>query len=226
VSLGNTALWGDVLPGGPTGDILSGIDVEQVIDDLLPTLHAATRADLGYWTVGDLMEWLDEALKRLAVLAGVFATRAAILTVPGQAAYSSPPQHISTLHVSLGSTPLRPAGTIELEGRDPAYLTTQGTPDHWYQDLLGLDNIGLCPVPTGEDALAEIYEAWPPTVDAGQQSTIVPAPAPVKGYLAMAVLAEAYGREGEMEMPDVASHCKGRLDLYHQIFQTYYGKGN
>lgn len=227
MSLLNTTLWGDVLPGGPGGEQpVPGIDVDQVIEECLPSLHAATRADLVFWTAGNLLEWADEALKRLAMIAGVFVTRATTLTVPTHGTYTSPDRHISTLHVSLDSTPLRPAGTVELEARDTNYLTTPGTPDHWYQDLLGMDVIGLVPVPNQESSLATIYEAWPSTVDAGGQNTSVPAPAPLKGYLAMYLLAEAYGREGEMEMPDVAAHCRGRLDLYHQIFQTYYGKGN
>jgi hypothetical protein len=223
----NTTLWGDILPGGPLSEqVIPGIDVDQVIEECLPSLHAATRAELGPWTAGNLLEWLDEGLKRLSVIAGVFITRATTLTVPAQPSYASPPRHISTLHVSLDAVPLRPAGTLELEARDAGYLTTAGTPDHWYQDLLGMNMIGLAPVPDAEQTMASIYESWPETVDAGGQNTLVPAPGPLKGYLAMYLLAEAYGREGEMEMPDVAQHCRARLELYHQIFQSYYGKGN
>ena len=223
----NEILWGQVLPGGGTGvgGGLGGIDINQVIDNELPDLHAASRADLVYWTTGDLIQWLDESLKRLALRTGVFITRVVGLTVGAGATYNAPPQHLSTRHLSFNGLVLRPASTKELEGKDEQYLTRSGTPDHWYPDLLGMDMIGLYPIPAAPGTLANIYDSWPPTLDAGGQQTLVPGPAPLKGYLAMALLGEAYGRESEIEMPDVAQHCRGRLDLYYQVFESYYGKG-
>lgn len=226
MSLPNTTLWGDILPGGPANEqAVPGIDTDQVIDEALPALHAGSRAELEFWTVGNLIEWLDEGVKRLAVKAGVFITRATTLTVATQAAYASPPRHCSTIHVSVGSTPLRPSGTIEMEARNPSYQTTPGTPAYWYQDLQGMDVIALTPVPDSEQTLAEIYEAWPETLDAGGQTTSVPGPAPLKGYLTMHLLAEAYGREGEIESPDIAAHCRGMVAMYDQMFKGYYGAG-
>jgi len=36
-------------------------DSQQVISELLPTLHADTRAHLYFWTEADLIQWCDEA---------------------------------------------------------------------------------------------------------------------------------------------------------------------
>ncbi len=167
---------------------------------------------------------MDEALKRLARLVCVFVGRQAdSLTVPGTASYALPTQHIATLHVSYGTTPLAPANMLELEARDPAFLTTPGTPDHWYEDLIGLATVALSPVPDAEQAYPVIYVGWPDTLDAGRQQTLVAAPPPLKGYLAMAVLNRAYSTEGEMESQDIAAHCKSRMDLFEQAFQSYYG---
>lgn len=228
MSLPNTTLWGNILPGGIPGELADGsIDTTQVIDDLLPTLHTADRAGLTFWTEGDLIQWLDEALKRLSRVAGVFVGRwTNVLTVAGQLIYSLPPRHVCTLHVSYQATPLRPAASLELEAKDPSYQTTQGTPDHWYQDLQGGLVFGVVPVPnTSDQPLPIIYNGFPETLDAAKQNTLVAAPPPLKGYLAMCVLAEALGREGESEMPDVAKHCAGRISMYEQIFAAYYGKG-
>lgn len=222
------SLWGSLLPGGLAGESAAGsLDSTQVIDELLPSLHAGSRAELTYWTEGELIEWMDEALKRLARVACVFVGRTeSILSVAGQAAYTLPTRHVATLHVSYLDAPLRPAGTVELEALDSAYQTTQDTPERWYQDLVGDATFGLAPVPdTSDDSIPLIYEGWPETLDAGGQQTLVAAPAPLKGYLAFSVLANAYGREGEMEMPDLAAHCRGRIQMYDQIFQGYYGAG-
>src|SRR3954468_16639166 len=99
MSLPNTTTWGDVLPGGPLTDTQTGnLDTTQVIDELLPSLHAGSRADLTTWAETDLIEWADEGLQNLARAACVFVGRwVSIVTVPGTPTYSLPPQHIATL---------------------------------------------------------------------------------------------------------------------------------
>ncbi len=226
MALLNTGRWDSFLPGDtdPNSDTnAGGIDIAQVIDEALWSLHAASRADLVFWTETGLIQWLDEAVKRLASIAGVFIGRSVTLTAPGSATSALPLQHIATLHVTVDGVSIRPANTMELEARDTAYQTTQGTPDAWYEDLLGAGVLGLAPVPDSELPLAEIYEGWPTALDAGQ--TMVAAPAPFKGYLAMCLLAEAYGTEGELEAPDIAAHCRGRVAMYHELMQSYYGVG-
>lgn len=225
----DTTLWGDVLPGG-SGEAEGGeIDVTQVIDEALPSLHAGSRATLHHWTEAELLEWLDDGLKRLARLACVFVGRvASTVTVEGLATYALPPRHIATLHVSHVTRPLRPANTIELEALDPDYQTTEATEDspitHWYQDLLNGQYFGVRPVPVilGEP-LPMIYEGYPVPIDLGQ--TLVAAPAPLKGYLTMFLLWRAYSKESETEMPDLAAHSKARCELYEQLFTSYYGRG-
>lgn len=208
------------------------IDTAAVIDGVLADLHADTRANLGFWTGVELIRSLDEALKRLSRLAAIFVLRdASTITEGGTAAYALPARHVATLHVSWGRVPLRPANMLELEGRDPAFESTPGQPTHWYEDLLAASKIALAAVPPtglggyGARELAMIYNSWPPEQDTAELNTQVLGPLPLKGYLAMAVLAAAYGAEGESEMPDVAEHCRGRMFLYEATFAQYYGKG-
>lgn len=42
------------------------IQTTGVIDQLLPSLHADSRANLYFWSEADLIQWMDEALKGLA----------------------------------------------------------------------------------------------------------------------------------------------------------------
>jgi len=201
-------------------------DSQQVITELLPTLHSDTRAHLNWWTEGDLIQWMDEALKRLASEAAIFIERdTSQTTAGGTATYPLPSRQLATLHISAGTSPLRPATAIELEARDPAYRTTAGTPDHWYQDTIGLESVGLAPVPSAAVALPMVCSVFPLELDAAKANTLVQAPAPVKGYLAMAVIARAYGRESETEQPDLAQHAVSRMKLYEAAFQKYYGEG-
>ncbi len=295
------------------------INTQTVIDNLLPDLHSDTRAHLNFWAEADLIQWIDEAVKRLARKSMMFVQRdATITTVPGTATYTIPAWHLATVHASYGApscvqglffqtnpvyvhsvtvgatsysvleasltaaqiatniagqinasdpsctaltggtlgnevtvtmrngvagpvtvqstdgaasaiisapVPLRPSNQMELEARDPAFATTAGAPNHWYEDLVGLRTIGVAPVPVAAVALPLIYSAWPQEVDVAKSNILVQAPAPVKGYLAFSVLAQAYGRESESEMPDVAQHAAARVAFYEEIFTRYYGPG-
>jgi hypothetical protein len=211
---------------------LNAFDSAQVITNLLPSLHAATRADLGPWadselpwTEADLIQWMDEALKRLAGLVALFVSRdTSLRTVAGLSTYALPANHVATLHVSVDGVPLRPGNMAELEAREPTFRALAGTPDHWYEDLIGTATMDLTPVPTvAGKTLAIVYAGWPDALDVAKTQVLVAAPAPVKGYLALAVLKEAYGRESDMEMPDVSAHSKARMDLFEQIWISYYG---
>jgi len=206
-----------------TGDL----DTTQVITDVLPALHAADTADLYWWQLTDLIEFMDEGLKRLAWKAGVFVKRStSTVSAVGRPTYPLPGDHVAVLHVSYGTSPLRPAGTLELEARDSNYQSTAGTPDHWYLDQIGDYTMGLAPVPNhAGDTVPIIYTAQSAELDDAQENTLVTAPEPLKGYLAMCILAGAYGREGEMEMQDLAQHCKGRIAMYEAMMAEYYGMG-
>lgn len=229
MSLFDTTLWGDLLPGG-LGEAEGGeIDVTQVIDEILPTLHADSRANLHHWTERELLEYVDDCLKRLSRLACVFVGRiGSAVTVEGQATYPLPPRHVATLHVSHFATPLRPSNTTELEARDSDYATTPADENnpiaYWYQDQLAGTAFGVAAVPAvADEPLPIIYEGYPPTIELGQP--LVAGPPPLKGYLAMFAIWRAYAKEGESEMPEVAAHCKARCELYETMMRGYYGPG-
>lgn len=204
------------------------LNTVTVLAQLLPMLHADTMADLSYWTQADLIDWMDEGLKRLArVAAWDVEQDTSITTANGVAAYALPERQDATLYVSLGNpgvTPLRPASMIELEARNAAFQSTPGTPDHWYEDGQG-DNVALTPVPTTAGPVTLVMSAWPPALDAAQVNTLVQAPAAFAGYLTFYALQNAYGREGESEMPDVSAHCAERCGMYEKLFTHYFGPG-
>jgi hypothetical protein len=198
----------------------------QVLDRILPDLHADSYANLTFWTKGQLVDFCDQGAKDLSRKTMVFCERdSSTATVAGTASYPLPPRHDATIHVSYATTPLRPATTVELESRDPNFLTTPGTPTHWYQDDLPIASIGLAPVPTAAVSLPMVCNMYPPDLDTAQVNTLLQAPAPVAIYLSYYVLWKAYGAEGESEIPDLAQHCKAQCQLLEQVLQHLYGEG-
>lgn len=213
-------VWTDYLDSGPGGTLWPLIDPADIATEALPALHAASMADLVWFTEADLAEWIEEGMRRLAELSSVWVTRATTAIAAGQQAFDTPAGHVSTGNVTWDEWALRPASTIELEGLDPDYRYTPGPPRYWYADLTGMNAIALYPVPDEAGELALVYAAWEPDLPGSG----VDAPSPVRAYLRYFLLGEAFGREGEFEAPDIAAHCRGRLDLFNQIFQQYYGK--
>lgn len=206
------------------------INTQTVIDELLPALHSSSRANLTFWSEQDLEEWIDDSLKRLSRVCGIFVERSADnTTVNGTSSYLLPTRHVATLHVSYGTRPLRPANSIELEMRNPSYRTVPATvalpPSYWYEDLEGNATLRITPVPIAAVSLPIICTVFPTEVDTAESNTLVQAPAPVAGYLAMYTLSKAFGKEGESEMPDVGMHCAARCEMYEQLLQSYYGPG-
>lgn len=202
------------------------INTTAMLTALLPSLHADSFADLNFWTQADLINHTDEALKRLARICPMFVVRdTSITTAGGTPIYSLPSSQVSTIHISLLTTPLRPAAVIDLEARDEQFQSTPGTPDHWYEDDLMLGTVGLVPVPVQAAPLPVICSEYPPDLDVGQLNVLVQAPAPVGIYLSFAVLGAVYGEEGESEQPDLAKHCAARAAMLEEVLQSYFGKG-
>ncbi len=203
------------------------IDTTVVLANLLPDLHSTSFANLNFWLKADLIQWMDEAAKQLSRACMMFVERVTgTNTSNGTATYSLPTRHNATIHISFGTVPLRSATAMEMEARDPAFQTTPGPPDHWYEDTIGITSVGLVPVPTTSAALPMICSMAPPDLDTAQvMNVLLQAPSPVAAYLAFYVLAGAYGREGESEQPDLAKHASARVKMYEQIFSHYYGPG-
>lgn len=156
------------------------INTQTVLTNLLPDLHATSFASMNFWTESSLIQWTDQAVKRLAVAAMVWIARdSSIETVIGTAIYALADDAIETVHISLATTPLRAAAVMDLEARDESFQSTAGTPDHWYEDDLMLGTVGLCPVPVAAAAVNTINKVDPPDVDVALVNTLVQAPAPL-----------------------------------------------
>lgn len=202
------------------------IDTNQILDALLPDLHADSYANLTFWAKPQLVQYLDDAAKQLSRNSLLFVERSTIQsTVAATATYPLPLRHNATLHISFDTTPLRPATTIELEARNPAFQTTPGNPDHWYEDDLSITSVALAPVPTTAAPLPMICAMYPPDLDTGQVNTLLQAPAPAAIHLSYFVLAKAYGSESETEEPDLANHAGAMVAMLEQVFAHLWGEG-
>lgn len=204
----------------------AGLNLQPVLDDLLPLLQAEDYSGLVYWTESELYQLTDEAAKRLARAVGCFVERdASTALVVGTAAYAMPARHLSTLHLSLGSMALRARTANELEALDGAWVeTASATIAAWIQDQIGTEQYRLYPTPASGASgnLALIFHRYPAEITVS--AAVIQAPACIREYFTFAVLGEARGMESKAAMPEVADWCGSMVAMMEQVFGEYWGR--
>lgn len=211
-----------LFPGGPA---FTGVDLANVLADILPALGATSFGDLDWATQGELFQWLDEANKRLGNRAGFWVERYGNQTLNvATASVSVPVGHVDTIHVSFNGSKLRPAGVRELAALDPSWPSTTGpAPARFSMDAGAPGTITTYPITNTLGTLAIVYQRFQPTVVSG--SSVIPIPTPVEDYFGYSVMQEARRKESDAAMPDMADHFGQRVDLYLQVIEHLWGPG-
>lgn len=211
------------------------------IGNLLPALHrtdsmltgassnAAITADLVWFSKKEVLRWFDESLKHIARKALLFARRdTSTVLVAGTAAYATPARHLATLYAAHSDKSLRPDTTAALELRDTQYATRSGTSERFYEDKGGANIIGLYPVPTAGDvgagALEIIQSEWPAEIDELESNVTMPVPLVIADYLECRVLSEAYRKESDAQLPEVAEQLSQLAMLIEGVIVGYWGE--
>jgi hypothetical protein len=202
-------------------------EFSDFISQVVPVLHAHVPGDLVFWTQDELLRWLDDRVKNLAKK-GAFVVRNTITLVDATATYDLPDRTLSVIHVAHASKPVKASSTTELEASTPTFATTTGDAlERWYADRIGAGKIGLQPVPNAvavaAAATAEVItHEYPATVD-GVETITIPVPLVVLDMFAVEVIAEAYRREGDSQMPEAAQQLDKLAGLYQSAVEQLWG---
>lgn len=206
-------------PGGGTPPAQTPADLLD--DQIFTALGASAAADLVFWTAQDLYDWLNEALKQLARRCGLFVERdTSISLVASTASYTLPARHLSTLHVAVDGSGLRPATVAEVEALDADWLNTEDTPARYLQDVAGLASIRIYPTPDDTGTLQLVMHRYPADLAGGGT---LPLPDMLSDLLVDIVIGEARGVEGDGAMPEVAEVCREEAKLYEAVCARYWG---
>lgn len=200
------------------------MNTNTLINRLLPQLHATAEANLYATNRAELLEIIDESLKRLARKVLIFVARnTSLQTADETATYTLPERHIATLHVAIEEIGLIASSTSELEALDEAYKTTAGAPQHWYGDGEGFSKFGLYPVPEGADEIEIIEQEMPAEISELNLSCQMPAV--FDDYVQALVLRRVYTKESDIQMPEVAGPLDQLISIYEATLIDLYGKG-
>lgn len=213
-----------LLPGeSDANPTTTTVDVNDLVAKLLAPLHSGSIADLVMWTECELIQWIDAGVKKLARMAGLFVGRSIdTVTAAGTQTYALPSQHVSTVHASYDSRPLRASSTGELAARDSKWQTRRAAPARWYEDTL-VAAIGLQPIPDAARPLWLIYHGWPTTVDCAKTHTTIPLPLSLAPYLELYTIGEAHSKEGDPFAPDIAAAARAIAGVYERVAIEYWG---
>lgn len=202
----------------------------DLIARLLPQLHATALGNLPFVSECEIIQWLDEAAKRLARITGLFVVRdTSIAMVAQQALYSLPARHVATVFVTHDGKLLKPTSTSQLRSLDPLYgigaIST--IPERWYEDKEGEGKIGLYPPPHAQAAakqLGIVMLRYPPSLDCAKVTTTMVLPQVLEDALDIFAMSKAYGKESDFRCPEIANHLMQRFALYEQIAQSYWSQ--
>jgi hypothetical protein len=200
-------------------------DVTDNLSEQYARLFAVSATDLVFSSDEAMIRLYDERLKALARDIGCFVTVNTSITLSsGQAAYGLPDRHIATIRVSLPTGVLYPASTMEIEARDSDFMTTTGTPTHWYNDKTGINLLRLYPLPNVSGGVVTVvYFEYPQSLDADGFNTVIPTPNVVGDLLDYEVLSELYAQESDVQMPESAKQLRELSKLVREVLFQYYG---
>lgn len=220
----NASLYGGLSVPDPLEPTISWADL---LDCLYPRLHAASAADLVWWTEADLRGWANEALQLLSREALLFVRRdTGTLTVASQRAYPLPRRHIATMHVAYDDKPLNPTDRVLLDAlnyaADAAVCASEVSPTRWYEDTLGVhSSIGIYPSPSAAVTLAIIFVQQAELLIS--TTSTMPIPACMASFIEDYVLGEAWNHDSDFSMPELAEHFQSKRDLYLGLYRQYWG---
>jgi hypothetical protein len=208
-------------------------DVNDLLANLYPQLHAASDSDLVFWSKNELVRYMADAQKRFVQKYGVRVVRdtSTVELQQGIATYAAPPRHLSTIHVALDGRALRASSVSEITRRDRQYQATESTATSpirwWYTDSIKQNRIGFYPIPGAVDngkSVEIIYHQYlcGPHIDLSD--AVIDAPLWFGDYMELSALAEAYGREGDGQMVETSQAIKQILALYEMCAERYWGK--
>jgi hypothetical protein len=207
----------------PQGPAQPGIDLANVIGDILPALGAASLADLDWCTAAELYNYADEANKRLGHRVGAWVERATQTLNALQTAANAPTGHVDTIHASFQGAALRAATAQELASFDATWNQTQASaPTRFSMDAGAPGTIVPYPLTTVQGTMAVIYHRFQPTI--AQGASVAPIASPIQDYFGYSMLAEARRKESDAAMPEMADHFDERVALYEQILKHYFGE--
>jgi hypothetical protein len=202
-----------------------GVDLADVIAELIPQLGAGTEADLVFWTAAELYQFADEGAKKLARGAGVFIDRDTFTEIAAiTPTYNLPARHISTIHASIDTRALKETGVDELEARDnawPAAIADANGPQRFLEDAT-VGSVLVYPMPAATAGhLAVIFNRFPETVAAG--NTTLSMPLAVRDWFRFYIEAAARAKESKGAMPEVAGWFTQLTGMYEQVARSYWG---
>lgn len=199
-----------------------------VLAHIYPLLHASSQSDVVFTDDAELTRFLANNAKRLAERFGLFVERdtTTIVLSDGVALYALPDRHLSTLHVSIDGVPLVFSSTATLEAKDEFFQSTAETAGNltsaFYEDKVGANMIGFWPVPADGLSVGKtveiLFHRYPCDLSGG-----IEGPLPVVDYLEIKAIGEAYRKESDFEMPEVAKASEALAGLYEMAMRTYYG---
>lgn len=194
--------------------------------------HAASDAVIGatfpvgednnpFFGQNEILTYLSNAqndyLTACPVILGVTTQNFA----PAQRIQNVPPDAIQIERVAVTGSALWEQGQVSTDWLSPTWQqATPGHPQTWFEDRVNFMTYGVQPVPLNAFTAELLYAQRDSALLALNEGFLLPDP--FLTYLKYAVLAQCFGKDGEMRDPGRAQYCQQRASLGVQIGRKVY----
>lgn len=190
------------------------------LNSLLPDLRSDTMGNLTWWTEAELYRYANNQLQELGRAIPCWTLVTSLSTVALTATYNLPARTVDVLGVYLDGRRLDPVTADELDAGEASWRASGGdTPRRYTLDLANAQ-ITLIGIPSAVHQVILIYTETPAEIALGFST--VAGPAVLPDLTQLAVLQQAYTRQSESAMPDVAAAANILRELFQAGFSAYY----
>jgi hypothetical protein len=190
------------------------------LNDLLPDLRSDTMANLTWWGESELYRYANNQLQELGKAIPIWTRITDFTTVALTTTYPLPARTVDVLGVYLDGRRIDPLTADELDANDSTWRRRGGEKPRRYTLDLANSQITLTDIPDAAYQVILIYTETPAEIAAG--SATVAGPATLPDLTQLATIQQAYQRQSEASMPDVAAAANVLRELYQAGFSAYY----
>ena len=185
------------------------------------TFPLAPQDSTHFFTQEEMLEYLSNAQNRYLTACPFLLNTATQIFNPGIKVSGLPADAVQLERVAVNGVSLHEQGKVGLDWIDYRWPSVQGRmPQVWFEDRVNFFTYGVAPIP-GNTFATELYYARRDS-DLLQLHEGFLLPDPFLTYLKYLVLAQCFGKEGEMRDPARARYCEQRYELGVQIGRKVY----
>lgn len=194
-------------------------------DQLIGATFPVGEGNNPFFTQNEMLQYLSDAENDYLTACPVILNVITQNFLPAQRIQNVPLDCIQMERVATGGYALYEQGQTSLDWMQPTWQqATPNAPQSWFEDRVNFMTYGVEPVPLNSFTVEVLYAQRDSALLKLNEGFLLPDP--MLTYLKYGVLAQCFGKDGEMKDPARARYCEQRVGLGVKIGLKFYENAN